>query len=370
MSKVLNIGLDHVVSMMEQGGSNMLLLDEAGKVTAVNKQFADVFEKNTSIPLFLGCNLLQHLKTESHDMPLQWIGLFMKGLAGHEASSIVLLKKSGHGHYWDISFKQIAVANEKPYTVVCTRDITRQKRAENKLVEQNKELKKINAELDRFVYSASHDLRSPLTSIKGLLGIIKSEEYNKENLASYLDYIEKSVEKLENFIAEIVNYSHNSRLEIKLQPIDFNQLITTAISKLQGFKNFKEVKMKLNIDDGFPFSSDSERLALMITNLITNSLLYRDPYKESYLEISVYKESGKAILKFEDNGVGIADWHLDKVFQMFFRANTESKGSGLGLYMVKEIAEKLKGTVSLQSELGKGTTIFIELPDRSEPIEQ
>jgi signal transduction histidine kinase len=369
MKETLNVELEQVVSVIEHGGSNILLLNQTGEVVVVNKQFVDIFAENTSIRLSPGSNLIEHLRKDNHHMPLAWVGLFMKGLAGHETSSVVFFKKASNHYYWDIGFRPIFGKDGKRYITVLTRDITRQRKAESKLIIQNKELKKINSELDRFVYSASHDLRSPLMSIKGLVNILKTEAYSKENFDSYVVYIEKSIDKLENFISEIVDYSKNSRTEIKLQPVDFNDLTSSALSRLQSSKDFNEIEIKVDIKSKHPFLSDYDRLMIIFVNIMTNSLLYRDPYREAYLEVSVSTEHGKAVLKFEDNGVGIADNYLDKVFQMFFRANTESKGSGLGLYIVKEIVEKLKGTISLQSKLGVGTLISIELPDFNNTLE-
>jgi signal transduction histidine kinase len=369
MKEALNVELEQVVSVMEQGGASMLLLSQSGEVAMVNKQFADIFAENTHIRLSQGINLMEQLKNDHHDMPLAWVGLFMKGLAGQETSSVLFFKKASAHYYWDIHFRPITSNEGKKFITVFTRDITRQKKAESKLITQSKELKKISAELDRFVYSASHDLRSPLMSIKGIVNILKTEVYNKESFDSYVVYIEKSIDKLENFISEIIDYSKNSRLEVKLQPIDFNELIDSALCKVQDVKGFRQVKVKIDVNAAQPFLSDYERLMVLFVNIITNSLLFRDPFKESFLKISVFAEQERVLIKFEDNGVGIADKYLDKVFQMFFRGNTESKGSGLGLYIVKEIVGKLKGTVSLESKLGIGTVLFIELPDFTNAVE-
>jgi signal transduction histidine kinase len=366
MDSTVNVGIEGFVSMMECCGANMLLLDAEGEVISVTGQFAEMFAQNTGIQLRPGSKPLEAMESKDHFMPCEWVGPFTAGLSGQKTCSIISFKKGGLSYYWEINFRQVINEEDEPYTVALARDITRQKRAESKLVEQNKELKKINTELDRFVYSASHDLRAPLMSIKGIVNIIKAEEYHKENLASYVNYIENSIAKMDNFISEIVDYSHNSRLEINPRPIDFHALVAAAVDKLKHIKELDQLEIKMNMEAAHPFSSDYDRLLVTLINIISNSVMYRDPFKDAYLQISAYTEPGKAILKFADNGVGIADHHLDKVFQMFFRANIGSKGSGLGLYIVKEVIEKLKGTISLQSKLGIGTILTIELPDLNE----
>jgi signal transduction histidine kinase len=361
---MLTVELDKVVSVMEYGGANVLLIGKEGQIIVATKQFADVFAANTNIQLEPGNILLEDIKTKEHNMPIAWTSFFIEGLSGKEVSSLLYFKKDNRGCCWNVNFRAVYHADGTRCIVALTRDVTRQKTAESKLVEQNKELKKINSELDRFVYSASHDLRAPLMSIKGLVNILKVEEYNQANFKTYIDYIENSVSKLDNFISDIVNYSHNSRLEIKIQSIDFNYLISRCISNLHYLNGFNKIKIETYVVGAHAFSSDYDRLIIILVNIISNSVTFHDPYKEEpYVKITISIEPNKAVLKIEDNGIGIADQHIDKVFQMFFRGNTQSRGSGLGLYIANEVTEKLKGSISLQSKLGIGTTLFIELPD-------
>jgi signal transduction histidine kinase len=119
-----------------------------------------------------------------------------------------------------------------------------------------------------------------------------------------------------------------------------------------------------NITVTAPFCSDYSRLLMVFNNIISNAVLYRDTRKEdSYLKIDIQVDAAKATLRFSDNGIGIPEEYVDKIFKMFFRANADSKGSGLGLYIVKGVLEKLEGTVSVQSKVGQGTTFVIEVPN-------
>jgi signal transduction histidine kinase len=361
VSKILNVELHRALEIAEYGGANMMLLKDTGEVVDISKPFAQVILKNTNIIVQPGTLLLAELRSEEHTMPMAWIKPFIDGLSGKEISFVISFTQENLNHYWEINFNSFLNAEGHRCIIALTRDISRQKRAESKLIEQNKELKKINSELDRFVYSASHDLRSPLMSIQGLINVLRLEEYNKDNFSSYLGHMERSIFKLDNFISSIVDYSHNSRLEVQLETINLNELIATALEKLQYLKEFEKVKIETTIDVSKAFVSDYKRLMVIILNIVANALQYRDQYKESFLKIQAYTENSKVILKFEDNGVGIAAQYVEKVFQMFFRANLESKGSGLGLYLAKEATERLKGTLSLQSQIGNGTTVFVEL---------
>lgn len=246
---------------------------------------------------------------------------------------------------------------------IFARDITHQKRSEDLLKQQNEELIKINSELDRFVYSASHDLRAPLMSVKGLLNMIRRDP-EKGNTNHYLELIDKSVHKLDSFISDIINYSRNSRMDIMPKEISFYELLQESIDSLKFMEGAEKVRSIRNIQIFAPFYSDYSRLQIIFNNIITNAVRYRDSWKEdSYLKIDISADHEKAVIIFSDNGIGIAEEYQDKIFKMFFRANADSKGSGLGLYIVKSAVEKLNGSITVNSKIGEGTAFMIEVPN-------
>jgi signal transduction histidine kinase len=173
------------------------------------------------------------------------------------------------------------------------------------LKKQNEELTKINKELDSFVYSVSHDLRSPLSSILGLVNVAKLDnQKNKETITNYFDMIERSVLKLDETLREILDYSRNARGELIISEIDLSQLITATITPAH------------------------------------------------------------VVLVISDNGIGIHPDYLRNVFNMFYRATDRSQGAGLGLYIVKEMVEKMEGTIIINSEFGKETLISLTIPNK------
>ena len=244
-----------------------------------------------------------------------------------------------------------------------SRDITNQTRTEDLLKKQNEELIRINSELDRFVYSASHDLRAPLMSVKGLINMIKLDP-EKQNTDQYIALIEKSVNKLDHFISDIIHYSRNARMDIMPKQIDFNELLQESIDSLRYMEGDYTVKsIRILVQDA-PFCSEYSSLLMLFNYIISNAVQYRDTRKEnSYLKIDILVDAKRAILRFSDNGIGIPEEYVDKIFKMFFRANADSKGSGLGLYIVKGVLEKLEGSVSVQSRVGEGTTFNFEIPN-------
>jgi signal transduction histidine kinase/ligand-binding sensor domain-containing protein len=249
------------------------------------------------------------------------------------------------------------------YVVVKLR-VKKLKRANKILEEKNTELKKINGELDKFVYSVSHDLRAPLSSMLGIVKISK-EDATEPLLVEHLGMLEGSINKLDGFIQDILDYSRNSRLEIKKEQIDFNQLIDDVTNNLKyiGYDKHK-VEIKVEVNDTVPFHCDRNRLNVILNNLISNAIRYQDSTSdERAVKIKVDTSDTETNIVVKDNGIGISRDQHEKIFNMFYRVAENSVGSGLGLYLVKETVDKLNGHITVQSELGKGSEFHVHIPN-------
>lgn len=234
-------------------------------------------------------------------------------------------------------------------------DITDRKEIQEKL-----EVK--NFELDSFAYHTSHDLRAPLASILGLTGLISSED-DIPRIREMNGMIEQSVTKQDDFIKSILNYSKNENLKPSIRKIYFDDILRSVQKELSNMPNADRVKIVSKIKGDKFFHSDSLRIMIIFKNLVSNALKYCDTTKKtSELNININKKVDETVIVFKDNGVGIKDKYLDKIFNMFYRANESSDGSGLGLYIVKETVEKLGGRIEISSEYLVGTqfTITIE----------
>jgi PAS domain S-box-containing protein len=237
------------------------------------------------------------------------------------------------------------------------------KRAELKLKKQFEELQKTNHELDRFVYSVSHDLRAPLASIQGILNVAEME-HPTTPVKVYLEMIRNSVNRLDDFIRDILDYSRNSRTEIRKDKINFRELLTGVENKLKLINGSDRLKVNLKIVDDIPFYSDRARIESVLSNLLSNSIKYQDFQKEtSYVSIHIITSAEKIWIQFSDNGIGIEASHLENIFEMFYRASEKAKGSGIGLYIARETISKLNGTINVLSEFGAYTTFEIEIPN-------
>jgi len=232
---------------------------------------------------------------------------------------------------------------------------------EKQLSLQNKELEQANKELDRFVYSVSHDLSAPLRSILGLVNISRIEQ-DEQRLRFYIDNIEASVNKLENFINEILEYSRNERQKVILEDIDFLELCREILDNLKFQENFGNISIDLSGISSVPLRSDKMRLKIILNNLLSNAIKFQAPKKPNqFIRVSLQSTPEKYLIEVEDNGEGIKPEFKGKIFEMFFRGTQRSKGSGLGLYIALEAAEKIHGKITVSSEFGVGTLFHVEI---------
>lgn len=231
--------------------------------------------------------------------------------------------------------------------------------SQKSMAEKNDQLQKANAELDRFVYSASHDLRAPLSSLLGLIEVAKLDHAGVDR---YLDMMKAKIHDLENFIKEIISYSRNARMDIKKQPVNLRQTVDDVTEALTFSVGNPDICIENNVPGDMVLHTDGMRLKIVLSNLIDNSLKYRDEKKEKpYIRIEATERDDVKVIVVKDNGLGIDQVYLDKIFHMFFRASEQSKGSGLGLYIVKETLGKINGSIQVESDLGSGTTFMVEL---------
>lgn len=249
--------------------------------------------------------------------------------------------------------------------VINFRDITERIEYEEALMRSNIELKKTNMELDKFVYSVSHDLRAPLSSMEGVINFLEIETSDPQALKD-IGFLKESVYKLDNFILDILDYSRNARLDIKREEINFKGFLDDIINNLKFMSSGNA-----NIDVAFQiigtsvFYSDKTRVGIILNNIISNAIRYSDPQKlNPFVEVIINLTDANAFIIIKDNGIGISKEHQEKIFDIFYRVSAKSEGSGLGLYIVKETIEKLNGTINIESEQEVGTIFKISIPNQ------
>jgi len=237
-------------------------------------------------------------------------------------------------------------------------------KSEHELIKKNKDLTVINREMDTFVYSASHDLRSPITSLKGLVQITLHE--NKEpKVEKYLNLMNTVTDKLDTFIKEIIDFSRNKRTTVNNETLSLKNIIEESIAQnkyLPGARNIL-IEKEINVDTIY---ADALRMKIILNNVISNAIKYSDEQKNNkVIVIKTCRSGAYCIIEIEDNGIGISEEYHERIFDMFFVTENNQKGTGLGLYIVKETVEKLNGTISVESKKDIGTKFIIKMIEAS-----
>lgn len=255
------------------------------------------------------------------------------------------------------------VFKDKEFKVTYGRDITQRKKTEDALKQKNEELQKLNAELDRFVYSVSHDVRAPLISIIGLVNVARMNGPSRQQL-DYLDMISKTAGKLDELVLSITNYARNARVELHYELIDLDHEVKDCIENLKFLAGAERMEFKTKIQAEAAFYGDRNRLRIILNNLMSNAIKYSNPVQpEPFVSIEIDVSTERMQMIMTDNGQGIAKEHHARLFSMFYRASESSFGSGIGLYIVKEAVSKLSGTIEFRSQKGMGTTFTVSIPN-------
>lgn len=233
------------------------------------------------------------------------------------------------------------------------------------LIEANDKLVKTNRELDNFVYSVSHNLRAPLASVLGLINIAKmDDEARGKHFDPFFHMMEKSIHKLDETLREILDYSRNSRGDVKIEKIDPERFFNESLEKLKYLSNTHQVEVGFRSEGHEGVYSDAYRIKMIFNNMISNAIKYSDPAKSKKLLNVTIKVSDTVTMVFEDNGIGMRESLLPYIFNMFYRGTEKSEGAGLGLYIVKEAVEKLGGKIDVTSREGVGSVFTITLANR------
>lgn len=231
------------------------------------------------------------------------------------------------------------------------------------LLNTRDQLQTKNDELNLFVYKASHDLKSPVTSMMGLIGLINKSN-NPEEIKNYCRMVEKCTEKLDSVLNELLVLGHITYGELEYSKVNIREVIDEILSSIQFVDNFNHVTKTITIhDDISEIITEKGLLKTILFNLIDNGIkYYNTKAAEPFLRVDIKAYKDGISIVVEDNGIGIQQEFQPNIFKMFYRANYISKGSGLGLYIVKTSVAKLAGTIQFESEYMKGCRFEIRIP--------
>lgn len=235
---------------------------------------------------------------------------------------------------------------------------------EEKVKERTIELEEKNSQLDSFVYKASHDIKGPLRSLMGLTKVGLVDFENMPEVAVYFQHIMKTSTKLDIILEDLLTVTKLKTSQLQKSEIDVEVMIKEIIETFHHLPNFTRLKISIEVSGDSKLVSDDKVLYSILQNLIENAIKYQDESRvDSWLKVSVQQTAKEAVFVFEDNGAGISEAHLHKIFEMFYKVNDKSIGSGLGLYILKQAIQKLSGTVQVNSIQGQGTKFTVVIPN-------
>ncbi len=230
-----------------------------------------------------------------------------------------------------------------------------------KLKDKNQALMATNAELDKFVYSASHDLRAPITSLRGLIEVARQEEITAE-IKMYFNMMLQTLEKQDTFIQEIIDFSSNKRAAVEIKEVSLLGIIDDAIVRLKQVNGNNDIIVEKNIEID-TIHSDALRLKIITHNIISNAFKFKDIHKaNTRVTVKTYSANDMYIIEIADNGIGIKVESLEHIFDMFYSTQHQLGGAGLGLYITKKAVRKLNGNISVKSDVGKGSQFTVSIP--------
>jgi PAS domain S-box-containing protein len=258
--------------------------------------------------------------------------------------------------YFDVSVSSMLNRYPVEGLVLKLHNITDKKNREIELV-------KSNQQLDQIIFKTIHDLKAPLMSALGLVDI--AERAPESERMGYMKLIRKSLLGLDSLIEEMNDFFRNDKIAVQRERIDLGNLVEGELSNLKTLLDENGITIASKIHHDKEFYSDPVRVRTVISNILSNAVKYYDPQKNRpFVNISVTINEDICIIKMEDNGIGIEPKYQEKIFDLFFRATDHSQGTGLGLFIVKDTIDKLKGKIEVKSEVGRGTTFTITIPNQ------
>jgi PAS domain S-box-containing protein len=379
-----NDSAERLRAILETAVEGIITIDERGIVESMNPAAEQIFGylaievigKNVSL-------LMPSPYREAHD---EYLGNYLRtgrakiiGL-GRE---VVGRRKDGGVFPMDLAVSEVQLRERRLFTGFI-RDITERKKAEAKLAELAQTLVEKNKELETIVYVASHDLRSPLVNIQGFsqeltraCSRLKSrleeesgppalpdpelKQLLLEDIPEALEFIQAGVAKIDALLAGFLRYSRLGRAALKLERLDMNAMLA-SIAKSMEYQ-VQQAGAHLRIEPLPNCLGDATQVNQVFSNLLDNALKYREPKRPGIIKVSGQIESGRAVYRVSDNGIGIATEHQGKIFEIFHRLNPgASEGEGLGLTISQRVLERQNGRVWVESQPGKGSTFWVSLP--------
>jgi signal transduction histidine kinase len=339
------------------------VLDLDGRLVSMNENGLRIAEID-DVNAFIGMHYID-IWTDAKEDAVKAFNDARSGAIGRFAGWLPTLKTKTP-KWWDVVITPIPdIFGVPEQLLVVARDITEYTLLQEELKKRNKELLKTNNDLDNFIYTASHDLRSPITNIEGLLhtlkATLKSERTDTLHEADdILEMIDKTINKFKRTIVDLTEISKVQRTdEEDIHTINCLEIIEDVLFSIQDKVTDSGARISIDTSACNQLIFSTKNFKSIVYNLLSNAIKYRHPNRVSEIKIFTKQLNDAVLLSIEDNGLGISPAHLPKLFSMFKRFHTHVEGTGIGLYIIKRIIDNAGGEIEVQSELNKGTTFNV-----------
>lgn len=351
------------------------VLDEAPIGAALLAKDGTVLNVNNYIVRLLGLSDKEILGIAfaAHFPELERVALqdFIADGYHSKQKRIFEMEAGGQRKFLEISIGDIDANSASHYKIAIVNDVTEATQARQRtmahideLQKLNEELQRVNEDLDTFVYTASHDLKSPILNIEGLVNLLE-DSLSQEQLGEVpeLDHIRRSVERFKVTIEDLTEVARIQRsfrqeaTELKVADMvaDIQQLLQPEIEKAGAL-------LEVDTEQAPAIIFSRKNFKSVLLNLMSNAIKYKDPERQLRIHIRAAINGDRFQLSVQDNGLGIPAGRQERVFQLFKRMHMHVQGSGIGLYIVKRIVSNSGGTVHVESREGEGTTFTVSLP--------
>jgi PAS domain S-box-containing protein len=346
-------------STFEQAAVGLLHVDLDGRLIRANQKISDI--SGYSREELLAMSIFDLIDQQYLENDMKIFMQVMKGEVENYVSEKLCAMKNGEACWINLNVSRVTddLTHRAIYFVAVVEDISERKKSDLKL-------QQVNAELDTFVYNASHDLRGPIASLLGLCTVAQMEVTDSE-ARDYLSLINKTATHMNGVLLSLILMNRVKNHQPERTRIDFEALYQEAIDSLRDEDGFKNVEFTTDIQLSAPFYSDASLLLTILKNTLENAIRYQSPRKGPQVKLIVRESANGITIKVQDNGIGIPAEASNQIFYMFFRGTEKSTGPGLGLYLVQKIAEKLSGQVRWNEEQKGLTEFIITLPQMEEP---
>lgn len=349
--KELEINFKSIFSQVAVG---VMLYDLNHEIIQANKRFYELIEYSKEE--FDEIQPVGITHPEDREKTIKKTEELVTGVIDNYSQEKRYVTKSGRIVWVFLTATVVKNRQGKPKHIISVaQDISLRKTAEQELIYKK-------SELDTFVYRASHDLRGPVASLMGLYNIVKVEFAHDKNAITYFEHYNNSVMRLHAVLQNLIDLTKIKESETKITQVDLKELIENSLNSMKNLTDFNRIAFDVLVDIDFKVFIDGKKFKTIIKNLVENSIIYSTPESTAFVKVFVTYQENVLKLEVVDNGRGIDPRIQSKVFNMFFRGTEKSKGSGLGLYIVKNAVEKLNGSIQLSSKLNEGTKFSVYIP--------